>query len=31
MMADTVTAAASEKANCVNSAPVSPPWNPIGR
>ena len=28
--AETVMAAASVKANSVNSAPVSPPWKPIG-
>ncbi len=31
MTADTVTAAASVKANWVNSAPVRPPWKPMGR
>ena len=30
MMADTVTAPASVKANSVNSAPVRPLWKPIG-
>ena len=29
-MPETVTAAASVNANCVNSAPVRPPWKPIG-
>ncbi len=29
-MPDTVTAPASVKANSVNSAPVRPPWKPIG-
>ncbi len=27
---DTTTAAASVKANSLNSTPVSPPWNPMG-
>ena len=30
MMAETVTAPTRVKANSVNSAPVRPPWNPIG-
>ena len=30
MMAETVTAPTRVKANSVNSAPVSPPWKPIG-
>ena len=29
-MAETVTAPTSVKANSVNSAPVRPPWKPIG-
>ncbi len=29
-MPETVTAPASVKANSVNSAPVRPPWKPIG-
>ena len=30
MMAETVTAPTKVKANSVNSAPVRPPWKPIG-
>ncbi len=30
MMPETATAPASVNANSVKSAPVSPPWNPIG-
>ena len=30
MMAETVTAPTRVKANSVNSAPVRPPWKPIG-
>jgi hypothetical protein len=30
MIIDTATAPTRVKANSVNSAPVSPPWKPIG-